>query len=175
MQATRTTLLAFVAILVTSVSPAQEPSSTLPSDGAWARYHAVSKSDDGTEGSWKSTLKFLGRVDKRGLVDCYRASDFMVLPSISVESQPIVILEAMATGLPIITTDLPGPSELVEEGMNGYVTKSGSAKGLETAIRSLTREDLASKSRNSRLLAEQKHSYERVIGAYLDEYSALLE
>ena len=48
-----------------------------------------------------------------------------------------VIIEAQACGLPVIVSDLGGPSELVSHGLDGLITKAHDVEGFVSAIRSL--------------------------------------
>ncbi|MFC1791129.1 glycosyltransferase family 4 protein [Gemmatimonadota bacterium] len=68
----------------------------------------------------------------------YREADVFVFPSRS-EGMPKVILEAMASGLPIVASDIPGCRELVEVGKNGYLAPPGQHDFLVEAIRTLAR------------------------------------
>ena len=61
------------------------------------------------------------------------ASNVMVLPSYR-EGLPMSILEAMSMAKPIITTDVPGCRETVEEGINGFLVPAKDSKTLENAI-----------------------------------------
>ncbi|WP_343531511.1 glycosyltransferase [Pedobacter sp.] len=47
--------------------------------------------------------------------------DYLVVPSICFETGPFVIYEALAAGVPVITTNMGGQSELIEDGINGYL------------------------------------------------------
>jgi UDP-glucose:(heptosyl)LPS alpha-1,3-glucosyltransferase len=60
--------------------------------------------------------------------ECYAASDFFVLPSYY-DPCSLVVLEALACGLPIITTFQNGASELLTDGQHGYVLTSPDARG----------------------------------------------
>jgi glycosyltransferase involved in cell wall biosynthesis len=66
-------------------------------------------------------------------MDYLRISDIFVLPSLS-EGFPNVILEAMAAGLPIVTTNFEGSSEIVEDGVNGFIVQTKNPKALADSI-----------------------------------------
>lgn len=63
-------------------------------------------------------------------------SDIFVLPSFA-EGVPVVLMEAMATGLPVVTTRIAGIPELVEDGVSGLVVPPGDAAGLAGALATL--------------------------------------
>jgi glycosyltransferase involved in cell wall biosynthesis len=67
-------------------------------------------------------VRFVGRVDDDNvLVDHYRMADVMVLPS-RAEGSPHVILESMASGLPVLASLLPGSTDtIIEHGVNGFL------------------------------------------------------
>jgi glycosyltransferase involved in cell wall biosynthesis len=56
-----------------------------------------------------------------------------VLPSFA-EGVPVVLMEAMASGKPVIATQVGGVSELVEDGVSGHVVPPGDAESLAEAI-----------------------------------------
>ena len=77
-------------------------------------------------------LSFYGfRQDPRPL---YEAAHVVVLSSYH-EGMSNVLLEAAATGRALITSDIPGCRESVEDGKNGYLCRAGDAESLEQAIR----------------------------------------
>lgn len=63
-------------------------------------------------------VEFPGRIDHSEIQKWYRASDLFCLPSIH-EGFPVVNMEAMACGKPVLTTDLPATREQFEEGVEG--------------------------------------------------------
>lgn len=83
------------------------------------------------------------RVNLRGpvaldhLLPLYGAFDLFVLPTRPGEGIPRVLMEAMAGGLPIVTTDVSGISSLIENGENGLLVPEGSTDGVVDALRSL--------------------------------------
>ncbi|GAA3996129.1 glycosyltransferase family 4 protein [Deinococcus rubellus] len=65
-----------------------------------------------------SNVRFLGR--RHDMPALYRAADALLQPTLA-ENQSLVTLEAMASGLPIITTPIPAQAELVEDGVSGLL------------------------------------------------------
>jgi glycosyltransferase involved in cell wall biosynthesis len=101
-------------------------------------------------------------VRKKGLADCFqftgfvpntaecmRSFDVFVLPSLS-EGLSSAILEAMATSLPVIATDVGGIPELVKSGDNGLLVAPGDPVGLARAI-----QQLADNPEESRRMGQQ--------------------
>ncbi|MCL2432434.1 glycosyltransferase family 4 protein [Candidatus Bathycorpusculum sp.] len=73
------------------------------------------------------------------------ASDIFVLPSIS-EGFPVVLLEAMACGKPIVATKVGGIPEILKDGCNGLLVEPRDAKELASAIiKLLTNQDILKK------------------------------
>jgi glycosyltransferase involved in cell wall biosynthesis len=67
-------------------------------------------------------VRFLGKRPPADLPPFYSAADVVVLPSTSVESFGLVLIEAMACATPIIASALPGVKSLVREGVDGWLT-----------------------------------------------------
>ena len=82
-------------------------------------------------------VRYIGPLDRRALADTYRGASAFVLSS-NEEGQGIVVVEAMASGLPIVATSCVGPSELVTDGLEGLLTPVGSVEGLADAIVRIT-------------------------------------
>lgn len=79
---------------------------------------------------------FAGALPPEGVRHWLAASHVLVLPSIS-EGRGIVILEAMAQGLPAVVSDIPGPRELVRHGETGFLFTAGDAEGLADRLEEL--------------------------------------
>ena len=76
---------------------------------------------------------FVSRDDMPAL---YASHDIFVLPSL-VEGMPLVLLEAMASGLAVVTTESSGMTDLVEDGHDGLLTIPGDATSLLMAMTKL--------------------------------------
>lgn len=80
-------------------------------------------------------VRFLGAVSDFELPSVYRNASVMVLPSTDTsETFGLVLLEAMASGVPVIASNLPGVDELVEHGATGVLIDPGSQASLEEAL-----------------------------------------
>jgi colanic acid/amylovoran biosynthesis glycosyltransferase len=65
-----------------------------------------------------------GAVDQERLPELYLSHDVFCLPSFA-EGLPVVLMEAMAYGIPVVATRIAGVSELVEDGLSGAVVAAG--------------------------------------------------
>src|SRR5213596_1590747 len=79
---------------------------------------------------------FTGYLTGTELATAYASADIFVFPS-TTDTFGNVILEAQACGVPVIVSDSGGPKELVEDGMNGLITRSRDVDDFTRAIRSL--------------------------------------
>lgn len=75
-------------------------------------------------------VEFMDRLPHLLLSTVLRNSSALVLPSICTENCPLVILEAMALGVPVIASNIGGIPELVKEGKTGYLFKPGNFNDL---------------------------------------------
>ena len=65
-------------------------------------------------------VRFLGAVDEAGTAQLYRDSDVLVHPTFA-DHCSLVVLEALASGLPVITTRQNGAGEFIESGKSGFI------------------------------------------------------
>jgi glycosyltransferase involved in cell wall biosynthesis len=83
-----------------------------------------------------------GSRKRQEVADMVRAADVKVLASVPTaegkrEGIPVVIMEAMASGLPVISSQLSGIPELVDDGHTGILVQPGDAKALALALQKL--------------------------------------
>jgi glycosyltransferase involved in cell wall biosynthesis len=79
----------------------------------------------------ENNVRFLGR--RTDVPDLMQAADLFVLPS-KFEGLPLVVLEAMAAGLPVVGTDVCGTGEAVRDGVTGRLVAPEDAAALSAAI-----------------------------------------
>ena len=75
------------------------------------------------------TCYLLGSVNNKQKKELFQKASFFVLPSYN-EGLPISILEALASGLPVISTNVGGIPELIEDGVNGFLIEPGDLENL---------------------------------------------
>jgi len=78
-------------------------------------------------------VEFIGSIPDDALLNEYAECSIFVLPS-SIESNPIVLLEAMASGKPVIATNVGGIPYMIEDGKNGFLVNYGDIEGLAEKI-----------------------------------------
>jgi glycosyltransferase involved in cell wall biosynthesis len=104
-----------------------------------------------------------------------RASHIAVLPSYR-EGTPRFLIEAAATGRPIVTTDAVGCRETVREGYNGFLVPIRDSEALVARLKSLIDDPIMRQEMgiNSRRYAEERFSIEDVIGTHLEIYRLVM-
>ena len=82
----------------------------------------------------KDYVKFIGKLDYDDVLRKMESSDLLILPSVE-EGIANVVLEAMAIGLPVISTNCGGMSEVLEDGYNGILVNPRSPEEIFKAIK----------------------------------------
>ena len=82
---------------------------------------------------------FTGYLSGEELARAYASADVFVFPSMS-DTFGNVVIEAQASGLPVIVSDQKGPQELVENGVTGMITRGLDAEDVAAAIMRLGRD-----------------------------------
>ncbi|MTI83143.1 MAG: glycosyltransferase family 4 protein [Firmicutes bacterium] len=113
---------------------------------------------------------FTGLLSKEEVIKCYRDSHLFVFASVS-ETQGLVVSEAKSAGLPIIAVKANGVSEMVHDGVDGFLTKPSQEAFLEKIMLLLENDDLrqqmSRKAReNSKMLSSKNYAY-KVLKVYL--------
>ncbi len=126
----------------------------------------------GTLDAWmdEGIIEYLGSTDD--VTDSLLRADCVVLPSYR-EGVPRSMLEAAACGKPLITTDVPGCRDVVDDGVNGYLCEVRNPRALADAI---SRFCGLSVSERVAMGAESRRKVEREFdeGLVIDQYLGLL-
>lgn len=112
-------------------------------------------------------------------VSVYRAylskCSIFVLPS-EIEAFGVVIIEAMASGKPVIASDIPGPQDIITHGYNGFLFEKGNVDELKKYLEILLEDKELRKKvgENARKRVEEKYTIEKVAGKYIKLFGELL-
>ena len=116
------------------------------------------------------SVKFLGRVVGEDLYNIYRMGNVFVTAS-EVETQGIVLIEAAATGLPLVAVDAGAVSEVCLDKVNGFLLKPGDSSGMSEAIYKILSDPrlLGQMSKKSIEIASE-HDLEKTIDKFIEIY-----
>lgn len=119
---------------------------------------------------------FFGKVPHEDLANLFRAADVFVLPSKD-EGFPLTVQEAMACGLPVITSDDPGYTTYMLDSNLIWLIKNPTAPSIRLAIRRLMSDAGQQKrmSRYSRNYAVEHFSWQRHVGELDKLYAGLIQ
>jgi glycosyltransferase involved in cell wall biosynthesis len=119
-------------------------------------------------------VRFLGPLPRAEVAERYRAADLFTLPS-SAEAFGNVFAEALASGLPIVGSNIGGIPDLVDHGSNGLLVPPGDVNALAGAIRSLADDPelRAEMALRNRAKAEATLQWAQVTRRYLSIYEAI--
>lgn len=111
-------------------------------------------------------VRFIGRVSDEDLVKLYNLADIFATAS-TVELQGLVVMEAMASGCPIVSSDSMALPELINDGINGFVFPSGNHEiAGKKIIKILKNEHLAKRMGKKSIELIRKHDFEKTLDQY---------
>ncbi|MBQ3430228.1 glycosyltransferase [Candidatus Saccharibacteria bacterium] len=119
----------------------------------------------------EKSVRFLGRVLPPDLNEIYKLADVFVTAS-EIETQGVVLIEAAATGLPLVAVDAGAVAAIVVDGKNGFLCKPGGdikglAKGLETIFGDAV---IARRFSAESLELSKQHDLSRTVKRFLEIY-----
>jgi glycosyltransferase involved in cell wall biosynthesis len=123
----------------------------------------------------ETQVVFYGSVAPEKAPNFYKAADFCVFPS-RIDSAGLTLLEAMASGAPVIASNRGGTPEIICHGENGILFEPDDAESLPHAILALHKDSELRKTilRNA-LKTAAKFSWENIADNYVDLYRSLCE
>jgi len=120
-----------------------------------------------------SNFRLTGFVSDEDLPLYYNAADFFVLPSKSGEGLPLVALEAMACGLPVVATNVGGISEIMTEDY-GKIVPPDSPDALAEAVLEFSRREVSALKNALRTMIAQKYSWDKNVEKLVEIYEELI-
>jgi glycosyltransferase involved in cell wall biosynthesis len=119
-------------------------------------------------------VRFVYDAEVEVLAEYYAACDIFVFPALS-EPWGLSLLEAMATGKPIVAADDGGPAEIVDHKVDGLLVKPADSNSYAEAIIQLLKDRSTMECIGERAAAKAKnYSWERMASAYSQIYDSLL-
>jgi glycosyltransferase involved in cell wall biosynthesis len=149
---------------------AEVPDATLAIIGEGPLRSALER--EGKRAGVADRVVFAGlRHDAREIIG---AADVVAIPS-QVEGLPLVALEALAAGTPIVATEVRGLRELLDDGQTALLVPADSAEGLASALRRVLGDDaVAGRLREAGLRLAAEHTEEHMVDGFLRLYERLL-
>jgi len=130
---------------------------------------------------WRARVHLPGAVLRDTLPDLYRAADLFVLPAVhdergNVDGLPNVILEAMASGLPVVASGISGIPLAVEHGASGLLVPERDAAALGAALLRLLEDarDARRMGEQGRRKAESELTWDLIAARHREAYEIAL-
>jgi glycosyltransferase involved in cell wall biosynthesis len=119
-------------------------------------------------------VNFRGRLDRDQMAELYRSASVVVNPS-RVDNMPNSVLEAMASGAVVVSTNVGGLPFIVRDGVTGLLVAAGDHAAMAAMVqRVLDDPQLASKLRESALAEIQQYTWAKVRQQWADVYGSVL-
>ncbi len=124
----------------------------------------------------QGVVRFLGLLEREALKEEYGHCAVLALSSLQ-ESAPMVVIEAMAAGKPVIATGVGGVPDLVAEGETGYIMSAGDDAAMARRLAQLLSDPELSKrmGKRAREVARDRFGASRVARSYYDLYHRVWE
>jgi phosphatidylinositol alpha-mannosyltransferase len=115
---------------------------------------------------------FMGHVESHMLPRCYASADVFCAPASGRESFGIVLLEAMASGVPVLASAIQGFSQVIKDEHNGLLVETGEPGAWAAALERVLSDD-AERARLAQngLQVSQRYDWARVVDRVLDVYT----
>ena len=123
------------------------------------------------KGGVMERVHFGGQVSQRDLPRWYHMADVYISPS-HVDGSSVTLMEAMASGLPCLVSDIAGNKEWIRDGVNGWLFRDGDVDNLAEKILSAikSRGEFKRIGESARKTAEERADWKRNFGKLLETY-----
>lgn len=124
-----------------------------------------------------NNVKYLGQLPRNEIVSLMQNATFLVFPSEWYEGFPMTIVEAFATGLPVIASNLGGMAEIVSPGVSGWHFEAGNAVDLASVAQGLWNnpQEIRRRGKLARQQYEQLYSPERNLKMLISIYENAID
>lgn len=120
-------------------------------------------------------VHFAGRLDRDAMAQCYRNADVSLNPSLA-DNMPNSVLEALASGVPVVSTDVGGVPYLVHHESTALLVPPGDAAAMAAAVlRLLADPGLRHRLRDTGLAEVQRYTWPQVAPRLATVYRSALE
>lgn len=120
-------------------------------------------------------VRFIPWLPNGDFIKKMESCSVFVLPSLY-ETFGVVILEAMASGKPVIVSNIPGPKDIITHGYNGFLFEKGNASELKEYLELLLSDEKLRKKigENARKTVEEKYTITKIADEYLKLFNDLV-
>lgn len=117
------------------------------------------------------SIKYVGEVNFKEKVLLYKKAKGFLFPLQSVEPLPLVVLEALASGVPVLSYDLDPMPEMIQNGLNGFLVQPGDVD----AMAAVSKRIFEIKRLDCRGYVERGFDFDSMIKSYLKLYDKILK
>ena len=119
-------------------------------------------------------VRFVGSLNREQMAELYRSASVVINPS-RVDNMPNSVLEAMAAGAPVVSTNVGGVPFILQDGVTGLLVPAGDYAAMADAVARVLRDpQCANRLREAALSVVQRYSWLQVKRRWIDMYSMAL-
>ncbi len=123
----------------------------------------------------EDSVSVFGFLPEEEKISAFQSADAFVFPTLY-EGFGMVFLEAMASGLPIITTDVAGNKEIIEHGKNGFLVRPKDEKSVsDSVIKLLKNKGLQQRIRKNNREKVKLYDWKILVNKYLEAYESAID
>ena len=119
-------------------------------------------------------VRFTGPVEHGAVLETLRSVRCLVFPSLWFEGEPMIVIEALAAGTPVLASDVGGIPELLGHGSAGWLTKTGDVDAWRRSLQdSRNSVDIDTKSRAARDMYLKRHTPQEGLQSLVGSYESV--
>jgi phenylacetate-CoA ligase len=123
----------------------------------------------------QGAVRFAGKTENTVMADLYRQADLVLNPSL-VDNMPISVLEAWASGVPVVSTDVGGVPDLIHDDIDGLLVPPGNPEAMARAmLLVLMKPAVAQRMADAGLASARRYSWPRVAPLLTAQYRRVLK